>query len=260
MQKIGFIGMGNMGGAIARGLLDGGAVAPENLFAFDVDYPKLKAVADEKGFHACPSVEEMLDQVDTVLMAVKPIVVEGVLARQFDRLKGKALLSIVAGYQFEKYQTLVDPSVRVQYIMPNVPCSVGEGVFLFEQENSLTPEERETAMRMFSAAGEVVSLPAYLMNAGMAISGCGPAFIAMVIEALADAGVKYGLPRAAAYKLASQTAVGTGKLQLATNTIPAAIKDAVCSPGGITIRGCEALEKANMRAAFYDAVKATMEK
>ena len=103
-------------------------------------------------------------------------------------------------------------------------------------------------------------LPSHLMGIGGAISGCGPAFCALVIEALADAGVKYGLPRATAYRLASQTLVGTGKMQIATGQHPGAIKDGVCSPAGSTIRGVEALERAGLRAAMLDAIQATMER
>ena len=113
---------------------------------------------------------------------------------------------------------------------------------------------------MFAALGAVKELPSHLMGIGGAISGCGPAFCALVIEALADAGVKYGLPRDAAYLLASQTLAGTGRMQIETGMHPGAIKDGVCSPAGTTIRGVEALERAGLRAAMLDAVQAVMEK
>ena len=113
---------------------------------------------------------------------------------------------------------------------------------------------------MFAALGVVKELPTHLMGVGGAISGCGPAFCALVIEALADAGVKYGLPRDAAYLLASQTLAGTGRMQIETGMHPGAIKDGVCSPAGTTIRGVEALERAGLRAAMLDAVQAVMEK
>ena len=208
--------------------------------------------------HACRSVDELLSQVDTVVMAVKPYVVEGVLAEIRDALKGKAMLSVVAGYTCRRYRPLVDESVRVQYVMPNTPCSVGAGMLLFEQESTLRDDEREAAVKLFRALGEVEILPTHLMDAAMAVSGCGPAFVAMMIEAMADAGVKYGLPRATAYKLASQTALGTGKMQIETGMHPGVIKDGVCSPGGTTIRGVEALEACGMRHAMFEAVKATL--
>ena len=259
MKKIGFVGMGNMARAIAEGVVKGGAAKAEDLYGFAPRYERLKEFCDSLGMNACRSVEEMLNEVDTVVMAVKPYVVEGVLEQIRDSLKGKAMLSVVAGYTCEKYRPLVDESVRVQYIMPNTPCMVGAGMLLFEQETTLTDAERAEAVRMFEALGEVEILPTRLMAPAMGISGCGPAFVAMMIEALADAGVKYGLPRATAYRLASQTALGTGKMQLETGMHPGVIKDGVCSPAGTTIRGVEALEAHGMRRAFMEAVKATQE-
>lgn len=257
MKKIGFVGMGNMARAIAEGFVKGGAVKAEDLYAFAPHYDRLKDFCEPLGVHACRSVNEMLAKVDTVVMAVKPYVVEGVLSEVREALKGKAVLSVVAGYTCERYRPLVDESVRVQYIMPNTPCSVGAGMLLFEEETTLTDDERAAAVRLFEALGEVEVLPTRLMAPAMGISGCGPAFIAMVIEALGDAGVKYGLPRAVAYRLASQTVLGTGKMQLETGIHPAALKDGVCSPAGTTIRGVEALEAHGLRHALMEAVKAT---
>lgn len=260
MKKIGFIGMGNMARAIAGGFAAAGAVRPEDMYGYAPRYERLKEFTDSIGMNACRSVFELLEQVDTVVMAVKPYVVEGVLAEIRDALKGKAMLSVVAGYTCEKYRPLVDESVRVQYIMPNTPCLVGAGMLLFEKENTLTADELAQAVEMFRAVGEVEILPTHLMAPAMGISGCGPAFMAMVIEALGDAGVKYGLPRVTAYRLASQTMLGTGKMQLETNMHPGEIKDGVCSPAGTTIKGVEALEACGVRHAFIEAVKATMER
>ena len=258
MKKIGFIGMGNMARAIADGFVKNGAARAEDLYAYAPRFERLKAFCDSIGMNACRSVKELLAEVDTVVMAVKPYVVEGVLKEIYEELKGKAMLSVVAGYTCEKYRGLVDESVRVQYIMPNTPCMVGEGMLLFESENTLEEEERKQAIGMFEALGEVEILPTHLMAPAMAISGCGPAFVAMMIEAMADAGVKHGLPRATAYRLASQTALGTGKMQIETGMHPGVIKDGVCSPGGTTIKGVEALEENGMRHAFWSAVNATL--
>jgi len=248
-----------MARAIAKGFVESGAVSAENLYGFAPRYERLKEFCDSVGMNACKSVSEMLAQVDTVVMAVKPYVVEGVLEEIREGLKGKAMLSVVAGYTCEKYRPLVDESVRVQYIMPNTPCMVGAGMLLFESESTLTADERAEAVRLFEALGEVEILPTHLMAPAMGISGCGPAFAAMVIEALGDAGVKYGLPRAVAYRLASQTLLGTGKMQLETGMHPGELKDGVCSPAGTTIRGVEALEACGVRHAFMDAVKATQQ-
>lgn len=259
MKKIGFIGMGNMARAIASGFVGSGAVAAGDIYAYAPHYDKLAKYCEPLGICACKSVNELLAEVDTVVMAVKPYVVENVLKEIHDQLADKAFLSVVAGYTLEKYRPLVPETTRVQYVMPNTPCMVSAGVLIFEEATTLTEEERETAMRMFRALGTMEVLPTHLMDAGTAVSGCGPAFVAMMLEAMADAGVKYGLPRETAYRMASQTAVGTGRMQLETEMLPAAIKDGVCSPGGTTIRGVEALEKHGMRYAFMQALKATIE-
>ncbi|MCQ2436888.1 MAG: pyrroline-5-carboxylate reductase [Clostridia bacterium] len=260
MKKIGFIGMGNMARAIVNGFIAGGAASPADIYAYAPNQPTLKAFADETGINACSNVHEVVAAADTVVMAVKPYVVESVLDEVKDELAGKALLSVALGWDYAKYRPLLHPDTRVQFIMPNTPCMSGEGMMLFEEATDLTAEEKAAAVAMFETMGEVEILPTRLMGVGGAVSGCGPAFIAMVIEAMADAGVKYGLPRATAYKLASQTVLGTGKMQIRSGMHPAVIKDGVCSPGGATIRGCEALEQKNLRAAFYDAIKACVER
>ncbi len=260
MKKIGFIGMGNMARAIANGFVSSHAVDPSDLSAYAPHYDKLAQFADPLGIAACRSVQELVGGADTIIMAVKPYVVESVLAEIRPLLSGKAILSVVAGYNLKKYAPLVPEDARVQYIMPNTPCMSGAGMMLFEEATTLTAQERADAIELFKSLGEVEVLPSHLMDAGMAISGCGPAFVAMMIEALADAGVKYGLPRQAAYHLASQTCLGTAKMQLDTGMLPAAIKDGVCSPAGTTIRGVEALEANGMRHAFMEAVKATIER
>ena len=131
-----------------------------------------------------------------------------------------------------------------------------EGVFIVEKDNTLTAEEAQWLDDLLGACGTVITMPAHLIGAGSAVSGCGPAFAAMMLEAMADAAVKLGVQRADSYKLAAQMVVGTGKLMLETGQHPGVMKDAVCSPGGTTIRGVVALERAGMRAAFMDAVEA----
>ena len=260
MKKLAFIGLGNMGRAICSGLIAGGAVAAEDVRGYAPHWDRLEAYARETGIAPCRSAQEAVEGADTVLIAVKPYVIEGVLAELRDALKGKALISVALGYDFARLRALVDESTRVQFVMPNTPAMVGAGVMLFEQASSLLPQERTEIMARFESLGVVEELPTHLMGIGGSVSGCGPAFCAMVIEALADAGVKYGLPRATAYRLASQTLAGTGKMQLATGQHPGAIKDGVCSPAGSTIRGVEALERAGLRAAMLDAIQATLER
>lgn len=258
MNKIGFIGMGNMAQAIASGWISRGLLTSDQVYAYAPHFDKLEKNAEKIGFIPCRSLKEMVAACDTLLMACKPYQIESVLGEIKDDLKGKALLSVAAGWNFARYQALLDPSTRVQYIMPNTPAMVGEGVMLFEQSNSLTEEEHEEFVQLFKALGLVEELADHLMNIGMAISGCGPAFVDLIIEALGDAGVKYGLHRKQAYALASQMILGSAKLQLETGEHPGVLKDNVCSPAGTTIKGVDALEHNGIRAAFIDAIDAIM--
>ncbi|MBE5807352.1 MAG: pyrroline-5-carboxylate reductase [Clostridiales bacterium] len=259
MNTFAFIGMGNMARAIADGFIASGRIEGKNMRAYAPHFERLEAYCAPRGICACHSTSEALDGADTVIMAVKPYILPGVLEEYGQALAGKAVLSVVTGWTLERYREALGDIARVQYVMPNTPCSVRAGMLLFEEATSLTEQERAEALDLFACMGEVAVLPTHLMATGAAVSGCGPAFVAMMIEAMADAGVKYGLPRATAYKLASQTALGTGRMQLETGAHPGAIKDGVCSPGGTTIRGVEALEAAGMRFAFMDAVRAVMD-
>ncbi|WP_050638589.1 pyrroline-5-carboxylate reductase [Candidatus Stoquefichus sp. SB1] len=253
MKKIGFIGMGNMAGAIACGIAKSGFLKGEEMIAYDVMPSQLDKVK-EYHFAIAKNEQEVVEQSEIVFIGVKPQVVEAVLLPLKDLLKDKALISIVLGYDFAKYNDLLDASTRHIFVMPNTPALVLKGMSLIEATHSLTPEEFEFTKEMFASIGEIEVVPSHLMGAAGTVSGCGPAFIYMVIEALADGAVKEGVPRQMAYKLASQMVLGSGAMQLETTLHPGVLKDQVCSPGGSTIRGVEALEKGNVRAAFVDAI------
>ncbi|HIX73189.1 MAG TPA: pyrroline-5-carboxylate reductase [Candidatus Anaerobutyricum stercoripullorum] len=256
MKTLGFIGMGNMAKAIAEGIIKSGKMSGQDVYAYAPHQDKLQKNAKAIGFMPCATMEELLEASDTVVMACKPYQIEGVLEMYRDALAGKALVSIAAGWDFAKYKPLLDASTRVQFIMPNTPAMVGEGVMLFEETHSLEEEERKELFDLFSALGLVEEIPSHLMGIAGTLTGCGPAFIDLVIEALGDAGVKYGVPRAQAYALVSQMILGSAKLQLKTGEHPGVLKDNVCSPAGTTIRGVNALERAGLRAAFLDAIDA----
>lgn len=245
-----------MARAIVEGWLRAGAVAPEDICAVAKRYDRLRAYAEETGIRAETSIRDVVRRAEAIVIAVKPDAVESVLSECGCE---RPIFSVAAGWTCEKYKSVLGENARVQYILPNTPCRVGEGVMLFEEKNTLLSDERTAAEALFGAIGAVISLPERQMTAATAISGCGPAFLAMAIEALADAGVKYGVPREKAYRLASQTLVGTGRLQLETGLHPGEIKDQVSSPGGSTIRGVEALEAAGLRRALFAAVRAIME-
>lgn len=256
-MTIGFIGMGNMAQALCAGFVSG-PVDKKDVYAYAPNQEKLQNNAQKLGFTPCKSVVELVEKVDVVIMACKPIQIEGVLAQIQPVLAGKALVSVAAGWDFAKYSAILGDSVRIQYVMPNTPAQVLEGVLLFEETNSLEEAERETIKAMFAATGVVIELPSRLMQAGMAITGCGPAFVDLLMEAYGDAAVKYGIPRALAYQMVSQMVLGSAKLQMETGTHPGVLKDAVCSPGGTTIRGVAALEKAGFRDDCISSIDAIM--
>ena len=166
---------------------------------------------------------------------------------------------MAAGWPFERYEALL-PGTRHLSTMPNTPVRVCAGVFLLEEKHSLTPEEYVLVQELFGHLGLVQPVESRLLGIAGTLSGCGPAFVSMFIEALGDAGVKHGLPRAMAYRLAGQMGAGTGRMQVETGAHPGAMKDAVCSPGGTTIVGVAELERGGMRAAVINAVDAIQNK
>ena len=267
MKKLGFIGMGNMAQAIAGGFISAGVLSGENIYAYAPNTEKLKGNAAKIGFVAVEKPGDMIELCDTLIMACKPYQIEGVLDSIGSGLRGRNLISIALGWDHDRYVKELAgrgipvsgaDGVKIQFVMPNTPAQVGEGVFLFEEMHSLDNEERMQVMDAFSKLGLVKELPSHLMGIGGAITGCGPAFIDMYIEAMGDAAVKYGIPRQMAYDLVSATVKGSASLQLETKTHPAMLKDAVCSPGGSTIRGVAALEAAGFRDACISAIDEIM--
>ena len=257
-MKIGFIGMGNMAQALASGFTKYARVKVHSLKAFAPNQIKLKENADKIGFIPVATLMELLEGSDTIILACKPYQMDTVLGEIRDLLNGKAVISVVLGWNFKKWQLEQIKGTRFQFVMPNISVAAGEGVLLFEEENSLFAGERTDMMRLFESVGLVTELPAKLMSIGGTICGCGPAFVNMFIEAYADAAVKYGISREMAYKLVSATVMGSARLQLMTNEHPAALKDKVCSPGGSTIKGVTALEREGLRRACQLSVDEIM--
>ncbi len=259
MESLGFIGMGNMAQALAQGFISSGALAGEHVFAYAPHQEKLRANAERIGFQAVASLTELAAAADTLVMACKPYQIEGVVAELGDALSGKALVSIAAGWDFAHYEKVLPPDVRFQFVMPNTPAMVGEGVLLFEEKTSLEPAERKALMDLFATVGVVEEVPSALMAAAGTVTGCGPAFVDLMIEAYADAAVKYGVPREQAYALVAQMVKGSAALALETKEQPGVLKDAVCSPGGTTIRGVCSLEEDGFRAACIHSIDAILE-
>ena len=258
-KKIGFIGCGNMGGAILYGALESGVLSKENAYVYDISSAMMEK-AKSWGVNLCTDDEDVCFESDIILLAVKPQNAAEALAMCKKALDGKAMMSIVAGVTVERLQNMIDGTPRILRLLPNTPAMVFEGAFAICSDNDFTEEELEIAKSIYSAIGVIEMIPEKLIDAACALNGGGPAFVAMFIEAMADGGVKQGLPRKTAYRLAAQTALGTAKMILEMGIHPGEIKDMVTSPGGTTIEGCEALEKGGMRGAVIDCINKATEK
>lgn len=253
--RIGFIGFGNMASAMADGWIASGALAPEQLAACAGRFDALKERCDARGMRALPDAAAVVACSDVVVVAVKPYMIETVLAPLVGSLEGKVVLSVAAGWDCVAYERVVGGSHHLSTV-PNTPVAINEGVIACEKTSTLTEDERGLVFSLLGLLGKPVEVETRLLSVAGTVGGCSPAFIAMVIEALGDAAVKHGIPRADAYEMVSQMIAGTAKLQLATGMHPGAMKDAVCSPGGTTIKGVAELEAAGMRSAFIRAIDA----
>lgn len=258
-KKIGFIGCGNMGGAILYGALESGVLPKENAYVYDIS-PAMMEKAESWGVNLCTDDEDVCAKSDIILLAVKPQNASEALGMCKKALDGKAMMSIVAGVTVERLQNMIDGNPRILRLLPNTPAMVFEGAFAICSDNDFTEDELEIAKAIYSSIGIIEMVSEKLIDAACALNGGGPAFVAMFIEAMADGGVKQGLPRATAYRLAAQTALGTAKMILETGMHPGQIKDMVTSPGGTTIEGCEALERGGMRGAVIDCINKAAEK
>ena len=261
-MNIGYLGFGQMGSAVAEGFarycdeVKSGAIRQ---YAYAPHQDKLRARAAECGVTPCADAGELVRGSDMVVLACKPYQAEAVLCGVKEDLQGKALVSVVNAWRFADFKVQLGDDVRVQCVMPSIPMKIAKGIVLLAEENDLTGEERSLLRRLCDSVATVLELPEEKIPAATALCGCGPAFLYMVIEAMGDAGVKNGLQRRMAYELAAAALVGAGSMVLSDPAAhPGALKDAVCSPAGTTIRGVAALEDAGMRSAFIKAVDATL--
>ena len=254
MNRIGFIGYGNMAQAIATGLVKANPDIKDDLYACAKHYDKLCANVHKLGIHPLKDALEVVKTCDWIIIAVKPYIIKDVLSPLVDDLKDKVVISVAAGCGFGDYEQLLLPGTHHLSTIPNTPVAVCQGIFICEEQHSLSNQEVETFKSLFSSIALVEFVPSHLLSIGGTISGCTPAFTAMYLEALGDAGVKHGLSRDVAYRLVAKMLVGTGQLYLNNPTHPGIMKDQVCSPGGATIKGVAALEKAGFRSTLIEAI------
>ena len=257
----GFIGTGNMGGALAKAAAK--ALPPDALLLSNKTFAKAQALADQLGCKALP-VEDVAWEAELLFLGVKPHMMAGLLADLApilaEREKPFCLVSMAAGLTMADIQRMAGGEYPVIRIMPNTPVSVGQGVILYDKTENVSREALEAFLAGMAQAGLLDPLPEKLIDAGSAVAGCGPAFAALFMEALADGGVACGLPRAKALEYAAKMLLGTATLALESGQHPGVLKDAVCSPGGSTIAGVRALEQGAFRAAAMNAVEAAFHK
>jgi len=261
-KKIGFIGSGNMGEAMIGGLIDSGAAEPANISCSDVREDALKEIEARFGVSTSTSNVEVADSADIIILAIKPQIMVPVLQEIKDCLDmSKIIISIAAGVPLAAIETCLNKDLRLIRVMPNVAVSVREGAAAVAAGEHTLQEDIDLAMEIFNSLGKSIFLKENnLMDAVTGLSGSGPAYIFMVVDALADAGVKVGLSRPDALLLASQTILGAAKMLIETKEHPGPLKDSVTSPGGTAIAGLHTLEKGGLRTTLINAVEAATQR
>ena len=253
-MKIGFIGLGNMGASLAKAVLQ--AKTGDDLLLANRSQAKVDAFIADFGGQAS-SNEEIFAEADVIFLGVKPAQFSDLLSQYqtiLEKRESLLLISMAAGLTLEKLASLIPSQHRIIRIMPNTPVAIGQGVISYGLSANCHPEDNELFCQLLAKAGQLDEISGGLIDAATGLAGCGPAFVYLFIEALADAGVQTGLPREMALKMAAQTVVGAGQMVLESQQHPAVLKDQVCSPGGSTIAGVASLEAHAFRGTVMDAV------
>lgn len=261
IPSIGFIGGGNMAAAIIGGTCRNGYIRPDRISVYDPDADKTAALKKQWGIGVSDSIVSLAGSCDWIVLAVKPDIVPSVLGE----LKGtvdaqRVLVSIAAGVSLQRLSDGIGKEMPIVRVMPNTPAMAGEGMSVLCGNALAQGEILDIALKLFHNIGAAIVMDEKHFDAVTAVSGSGPAYVCLFIEALADGGVREGLPREEAYMLACQTVLGTARLISDTHIHPGVWKDRVCSPGGTTIDAVRVLEKSGFRAAVMDAVSACAEK
>lgn len=253
MVKIGIVGAGNMASALAGGLLKSGKINPKALSISDKNASNLEKWSTFGVFVSENNIE-VISRSDVIIFAVKPNILPSVLEEAKAVSGDKLFVSIAAGTTIESIEKILGDDVKIVRAMPNTPAKVGCGMTVISPNKNIQKAELEIAEDVFSAVGEVVILEEKHINTATALHGSSPAYVYMMIDAMADGGVKHGLPKETALRLAAKAVEGASKMVLETHEHPQALKDAVCSPGGTTIAAVCELEKSGFSVAVSQAV------
>lgn len=262
MTKIGFIGTGNMGRAMVRGLAGAGLYDKTDILIYDRTFSVAEKLAAELGTTAVSDSSDLIRECQIIIFAVKPYVLPGLLAEKNTLLTGdKVIVSVAAGVSLCDIQTaLGDDNRKIVRVMPNTPALVGAAMSSVTPNNAVSEAELAQVLAVFRSFGKAEVVPESLIDAVVGVSGSAPAYVYLFIEALADGAVLEGMPRAQAYEFAAQTVLGAAKMVLETGEHPGALKDMVTSPGGTTIAAVKVLEDTGFRAAVINAVAAAAQK
>ncbi|PIX85777.1 MAG: pyrroline-5-carboxylate reductase, partial [Nitrospirae bacterium CG_4_10_14_3_um_filter_53_41] len=259
--KIGLIGAGNMGGALLQGWISSSTARPQDILVSDADVEKARHVVRRFKVKAARHNQDLSARSDVILLAVKPQIIDQVLKEIAETIAPRTLLiSIAAGVSLFRIEKGIGKKVRAARVMPNTPALIQEGISALSFNSHVTSQDKKLAVRLLNAVGETVVVDEKIMDAVTGLSGSGPAYVFVLIEALSDAGVRQGIPRDVATRLAVQTVRGASGMALKSGRHTGELKDMVTSPGGTTIAGLHALEKGKFRAALYNAVEAATQR
>ncbi|MDD3470772.1 MAG: pyrroline-5-carboxylate reductase [Thermoguttaceae bacterium] len=260
LTKMGLIGTGQMGSALAEGWIRAGLVTTEQLVASDASEVSRQQFAKRTSVTAGTDNLEVVHAAEVIVLAVKPQIFPSVASEIAKHLAGKLVLSIIAGTPLAALRSQLGPDCRIVRIMPNTPCLVGLGACGYSPASSATEEDAALVQKLLEAVAVAYPVEESKLDAITGLSGSGPAFVYMMISALADAGVRDGLPRSMALQLAAQTVYGSAAMVLRTGEHPEVLKDRVCSPAGTTIAGVAVLEQFGFRNAVIQAVDAATQR
>ena len=260
-MKIGFIGTGNMGSSIIKGILSSKFEKSENINIFDLDKEKVNNLVKEYGVNTTNSEKELAENCNIIILSVKPHIIPIVLKNLSGNVKKDTIiLTIAAGISISVIENALGEDKKVVRTMPNTPAQVLSGMTAVTFNKNIENSEKEIIFKLLNSFGKSVEIEEKLMHAYTGISGSLPAYVYMFMEALADGGVLCGMPRDKAYEIVAQTVAGSAKMLLETGKHPGQLKDEVCSPSGTTIEAVRVLENGNFRGNVIEAVAACTEK
>lgn len=260
-MKIGFIGCGNMAQGMIKGIIESNIINSEYIYASDPSKEILTMMQEKYGINISTENIDVVTEADILIFAVKPNVLEKTITLINNKVKEECIIvSIAAGKSIEFIKRCFNREVKVVRVMPNSGVQVGEGMSALCANERVTENELDKVMKIFGSFGKTVNLEEKLFDGITAVSGSSPAIIYILIEALADAAVRTGIPRQEAYTIVAQTVMGSAKALLETNKHPGQLKDMVCSPGGTSIEAVYEVESGGLRGIIMDAIEAATEK